>query len=103
MRPLPEKLTNLIDVARWCDARGLPASIVGRWVWIRFPEKPNGETRAALKAVGFRWVKRRGEWAHNCGHPTGRGKCNPRWKYGELPVSAVSELESETVAQLAIV
>ena len=93
-----EKLTNLVDVARWCNARALPASIVGHWVWIRFPAKPDAEIRAALKAVGFRWIKRRGEWAHNCGHPTGRGHCEPRLKYGELPVSAVSELETEAAA-----
>jgi hypothetical protein len=98
MTPPTENLTTLIDVAHWCHARGLPASIVGRWVWIKFPEKPDAEVRAELKAVGFRWVKRHGEWAHNCGPPTGSGRCNFRWKYGELPVSAVSELESETAA-----
>jgi len=98
MSSSPDKLANLIDVARWCDQRGLPAHVVGRWVWIRFPEKPDAETRAALKAVGFRWVPRRGEWAHNCGHPSTRGTCNPRWKYGQVPVSAVAELESEAAA-----
>jgi len=98
MRPPAEKLTNLIDVARWCDAYGLPASIVGHWVWIRFDSKPGADIRAAVKAAGFRWVKRRGEWAHNCGHPTGRGRCDPRSKYGEVPVAALSELEIETAA-----
>jgi hypothetical protein len=79
----PDSLTNLIDVARWCDQHGLPGHVVGRWVSIRFPEKPDADTHAALKAVGFRWVKRRGEWAHNCAHPSTRGTCDPRWKYGQ--------------------
>jgi hypothetical protein len=29
-----------------------------------------------LKAAGFRWAKRRRQWAHNCGHP-----CRPSRSY----------------------
>ena len=50
-------------------------------------------TRAALKSIGFRWVKRRGEWAHNCGHPSRRGTCDPRWKYGAVPVGEFDTAE----------
>jgi hypothetical protein len=27
---------------------------------------------------------------HDCGYPSRRGKGDPRWKYGEVPVSAIS-------------
>ena len=86
-----EKLDNLIDVIEFCREHALPADVVGRWVWIRFDDKPDADTRELLKAAGFKWVRRRGQWAHNCGYPTPRGKGNPRFKYGSVPVSAISE------------
>jgi hypothetical protein len=79
---------NLIEVIEWCRAKGLTqADVVGRWVWILFDEKPPAELRQELKDFGFRWVKKRGQWAHNCGHPSRHGKVSPRAKYGSVPVS----------------
>ncbi|MCX6644997.1 MAG: hypothetical protein NTY09_01355 [bacterium] len=85
------KLSDLADVIEFCKVHGFPADVVGRWVWIRFDEKPDTETRELLKSVGFRWVKIRGQWAHNCGYHSRRGKGNPRWKYGSIPVSALTQ------------
>lgn len=92
-----EKLNNLPDVIAFCRQYGLPAYIVGRWVWLRFLEKPDKATRDFIKGAGFRWVKSRGEWAHSCGVPSRRGTHNPRWKYGSVPVNLVDENELQGV------
>jgi len=78
---MKDKPHNMIEVIEFCKTHHLPADIVGRWVWVKFEEKPSTETRTLLKDYGFRWSKRRGEWAHNCGHPTKPGHCIPREKY----------------------
>jgi len=84
---------NLIDVVEFCRLRHLNAEVVGRWVWVQFESKPSAEIREELKAFGFRWVGRRGKWAHNCGHPSRHGKGDPRFKYPTRPVD-----EYETAA-----
>lgn len=76
-----------VAVVEFCIANGFPASVVGRWVWVSFPEKPAPETIAILKEAGFRWAPRRLSWLHPCGVFTGRGRGDPRAKYGEVPVS----------------
>lgn len=81
-----EKLNTTFDVVKWCADNDIPADLVGRWVWVKFDAKPSTEVRTALKAAGFRWCKNRGEWAHNCGHPSRRGTGNPRNKYGEVRI-----------------
>lgn len=77
---------NQIEVIEFCQDNHLPADIVGRWIWVKFDNKPNAEVRQLMKDFGFRWSKRRGEWAHNCGYACTRGRCNPRDKYGEVSV-----------------
>jgi len=62
-----DRLQELPDVLEFCKVNGLPADLVGQWVWIRFDEKPDTETRDLLKAAGFRWIHKRQQWAHNCG------------------------------------
>ena len=59
---------SIIEVLEFCKSRQLPARVVGRWIWVKFESKPSTEVRQALKNFGFRWSKRRGQWAHNCGH-----------------------------------
>ena len=88
--PTQSKLQDLADVIEFCKVHGFPADVVGRWVWIKFDEKPDTETRDLLKSAGFRWVRIRGQWAHNCGYHSRRGKGNPRYKYGSIPVSAIT-------------
>jgi len=80
---------SIIEVIEFCRENNLPADVVGRWVWVNFTTKPSAEIRQSMKDYGFRWSSRRGEWAHNCGHPTTRGRCMPRVKYGAVPVSKV--------------
>ena len=65
-----EKIDNIVEVLDFCKTWSYPARVVGRWVWIEFTDKPGKETRDNLKAAGFRWSNRRGQWAHNCGHTT---------------------------------
>jgi len=61
---------TLIEVLEFCQEQELPARVVGRWVWILFESKPSADIRQALKDFGFRWSRRRGQWSHNCNHPT---------------------------------
>jgi len=56
-----DRLQELPDVLEFCKANGFPADLVGRWIWIRFDEKPelpvsggstngsNGHTIAAAR------------------------------------------------------
>ena len=80
-----------VDVVAWCKEAGLhQAELVGRWVWVSFPAKPEAATRARLIAAGFRWVKRRAAWAHSCGIRSRKSPHNPKDKYGAI---GVDELE----------
>ena len=65
-----EKTHNLIEVLQFCREHKLPARVVGKWVWIKYPAKPKPSTLELLKEIGFRWSPRRRQWAHNCGHPS---------------------------------
>jgi hypothetical protein len=84
--PADGKPRNLIQVITFCKAHDLPAEVVGRWVWLEFESKPSQEIRDLLKGAGFRWVAKRGKWAHNCGHHCRHGAGDPRAKYGAVPV-----------------
>ena len=61
---------SIIEVLEYCQAEKLPARVVGKWVWIKFDSKPSVEIRTGLKSMGFRWSRRREQWANNCGLPT---------------------------------
>jgi len=73
---------NLIEVVEFCRVHNLPGEIVGRWVWVRFTDRPGLGVRELLKGFGFRFVSRRAAWAHACGHPCRQGVGDPRLKYG---------------------
>jgi len=70
---------SIIEVLEFCKAQSLPARVVGRWVWIKFDSKPDAEIRQALKDFGFRWSRRRGQWAHNCGHSSRPARSYRPW------------------------
>ena len=70
---------SIIEVLEFCKAQNLPARVVGRWVWIKFESKPSADIRQALKDNGFRWSKRRGQWANNCGLPTKPARSYRPW------------------------
>ena len=65
-----EQAHNIVEVLQFCRDNKLPARVVGDWVWIKFSAKPKQSILDALKDLGFRWSKRRKQWAHNCGHPS---------------------------------
>jgi hypothetical protein len=85
-RPNPEPSAGTLEIVQWCAAEHIPAELVGRWVWVQFPAKPAPEIIEKMKARGFRWVKTRGRWAHDCGHKSRRGKGDPRDKYGSVEI-----------------
>jgi len=82
----PEPSAGTLEIVQWCAAEKIPAELVGRWVWVRFTEKPAKEVTEKLKARGFRFVGKRQAWAHDCGHKSRRGKGDPRDKYGAIDV-----------------
>lgn len=67
-QPCVKSNHNLIEVLEFCKELSLPARVVGRWIWVKFESKPNAGIRQSLKDFGFHWSRRRGQWAHNCGH-----------------------------------
>ena len=81
------KSKSIIEVLEFCKAQNLPARVVGRWVWIKFESKPNAAIRQSLKDMGFRWSRRREQWAHNCGRPTKPARSYKPWdKYQTISV-----------------
>ena len=57
------------------------AEVVGKWIWITFPEQPVETLRADLSQLGFHWNNTRKCWQHPCGETLPRGQHNPREKY----------------------
>jgi hypothetical protein len=68
------------------------AKVVGAWVWIEFPSKPEQSIRAFLLAEGFHWNHKRSAWQHCGGKPSRHSQGNPKFNYGEVPANL---LESE--------
>jgi hypothetical protein len=62
------------------DKYGL-AEVVGKWIWIEFPEAPAQVVRTQLSQLGFHWNNARKCWQHPCGVVTQRGQDQPREKY----------------------
>ena len=64
------------------DVYGL-AEVVGKWVWVTFPEQPAETVRGQLSQFGFHWNNSRKCWQHPCGQfvTEGSGE-DPRQRYG---------------------
>ena len=59
------------------------AEVVGKWVWIQFPEKQSSEVTRALAELGFHWNRTRQAWQHPCGQYCDEAATVvPRDKYG---------------------
>jgi len=56
------------------------AEVVGKWVWITFPEPQEQHVTAELSQLGFHWNSRRKVWQHPCGVFKGE-PVDPRTKY----------------------
>lgn len=61
---------------------------VGDWVWISFDGKPADDVRKPLGFAGFRWIKKRGKWAHPCGNFSRGSVIDPRDKYKTERITA---------------
>jgi hypothetical protein len=66
---------------RWMPRQYELAEVVGKWIWITFPEQPVERVRADLSQLGFHWNNTRKCWQHPCGQTMPRGQQEPREKY----------------------
>jgi hypothetical protein len=68
---------------KWLPAQYDLAEVVGKWVWITFPEQPAEKVRGQLSQFGFHWNNYRKCWQHPCGQfrTEGSGE-DPRQRYG---------------------
>ncbi len=79
-RQLPvEKVLAVLK--RWMPRQYELAEVVGKWIWITFPEQPVERVRADLAQLGFHWNNTRKCWQHPCGQTLPRGQQEPREKY----------------------
>ena len=93
-RALPvEKV--LEKLKRWMPAQYELAEVVGKWVWITFPEPPEERIRAELSQLGFHWNNTRKCWQHPCGATLPRGTQEPRAKYEVWFPSAIEGLRQK--------
>ncbi len=59
---------KVLDLLRqWLPAAYDLAEVVGKWVWITFPEQPAETVRGQLSQFGFHWNNTRKCWQHPCG------------------------------------
>jgi hypothetical protein len=79
-----EKVLDLLR--QWLPAAYDLAEVVGKWVWVTFPEQPAEQVRGQLSQFGFHWNNSRKCWQHPCGQfaiPQSRDSgADPRQKYG---------------------
>ena len=81
-RALP--VDRVLELLRkWMPEQFGLAEVVGKWVWITFPEQPAETVRGQLSQFGFHWNNARKCWQHPCGQfaTEGSGQ-DPRQKYG---------------------
>ena len=79
-RQLPlEKVLSVLR--RWMPRQYELAEVVGKWIWISFPEQPVERVRADLSQLGFHWNNTRKCWQHPCGQTLPRGQQDPHQKY----------------------
>ena len=85
--PTPQLLQLLHDEAPdlWQIAK-----VVGKWVWIAFPQKQPQQITGALSAFGFSWNKSRQSWQHPCGDNSSRAASyDPRRRYGSRAAAQI--------------
>jgi hypothetical protein len=80
-----DKLLELLR--RWLPAQYDLAEVIGKWVWLTFPEPPEEQVRGQLSQFGFHWNNTRKCWQHPCGTlnsqlSTHHSEADPREKYG---------------------
>ncbi len=75
---------QVLDLLRqWLPEQFHLAEVVGKWIWIPFPEPPAEKIRGQLSLFGFHWNNHRRCWQHPCGQFAAEGSgTDPRTKYG---------------------
>ena len=75
---------KVLDLLRqWMPEQYSLAEVIGKWVWITFPEQPAEQVRGQLSQFGFHWNNSRKCWQHPCGQFATEGSgADPRQKYG---------------------
>ena len=75
---------QVLDLLRqWLPDQFHLAEVVGKWIWITFPEPPAEKIRGQLSQFGFHWNNHRKCWQHPCGQFATEGSgADPRAKYG---------------------
>jgi hypothetical protein len=94
-----EKVLEKLE--RWMPEQYKLAEVVGRWIWITFPEPPIERVRAELSQLGFHWNNTRKCWQHPCGETLPRGQQEPREKYGTWFANAHAEFLKKQAEQKA--
>jgi hypothetical protein len=81
-RALPtDKVLDLLR--QWTPRAYELAEVVGKWIWVTFPEPPAEQVRGQLSQFGFHWNNARKCWQHPCGQFASEGsRQDPRQKYG---------------------
>ncbi len=75
-RNLPaEKILAVLK--RWMPREYGLAKVIGKWIWITFPEQPVERVRADLSQLGFHWNNTRKCWQHPCGTPAKSATARP--------------------------
>jgi hypothetical protein len=89
----------LEKLRRWMPAQFAHAEVVGKWVWVTFPEPPAERVRAELSQLGFHWNNTRKCWQHPCGETLPRGTQEPREKYEVWFPNAAAALRQKRAEQ----
>jgi len=92
-----EKVLEKLE--RWMPEQFKLAEVVGKWIWITFPEPPIERIRAELSQLGFHWNNTRKCWQHPCGETLPRGQQEPREKYEAWFPNAHAELLKKQAQQ----
>jgi len=67
------------------------AQVVGKWIWVSFPDKQEPAVTGRLAQLGFHWNNTRQVWQHPCGPVTvDASPDDPRAKYGATPATAAA-------------
>src|SRR2546422_380527 len=89
----------LEKLRRWMPKQYELAEVVGKWIWITFPESPAERVRADLSQLGFHWNNSRKCWQHPCGETLPRGQQEPKQKYNVWFPSAIAALRQKQDGQ----
>ena len=91
--PTPKVLNLLFQQA---PAAYRLAEVVGKWIWIRFPEGPSGpqdigrwRCHQQLAQLGFHWNRERQAWQHPCGQFRLSSSSDPHEKYSSYRPASI--------------